>query len=253
MKKTAILTLLILLVLALSLSLLACAARRSSSTETETASETALGTLEADTHFAATELPTEAITETEPLTVTETEQLTEPAPPTPAGTLRFISYGNGTCGVSGIGSCTDLFVVIPRRSPEGEVVTAIEEKAFYGNRDIKAVEIPSTVSSIGPLAFGDCPSLVYISVDKSNKSFTDIGGVLYTADQSSLLLFPAASGKSTVEISESVTAIADMAFYGCAGLEVILYGGTLADWGQIRIGHSNNGLYTASVSCTAEK
>ncbi len=260
MKKKALLTILVLALCALILSLSACADKKNEGQES--------GTLDEKQHLAASEessAETVSETESETETVTlpqtekevetekETEAVTEKAPLEKVESLRYVSYGNGTCGVSGIGSCTDLFIVIPERSPDGEIVTAIEDRAFYGNRDIKAVEIPSTISSIGDRAFADCPSLVYISVDKNNKAFTDISGVLYTSDKSTLLLFPAAAGNSTIEISKNVTSIADMAFFGCRSLETIQYGGSISDWGKIKIGEQNYGLYTASLSCTAEK
>ena len=216
------------------------------------------GTLELPTHQKG-EQPEESETESVTAEVTsdapndemqETEAETEAAP---KPSLRFISYGNGTCAVSGIGSCTDLFVVIPDRSPDGDIVTAIEDKAFYGNKEIKAVEIPSTVSHIGHMAFGECSALVYISVDITNKSFTDISGVLYSKDGTQLLAYPAASGTAELSISVSVTQIADMAFYGCDTLEIIRYDGTLSDWGKIDIGDMNYGLFTASVVCGSGK
>ena len=39
--------------------------------------------------------------------------------------LAYISLGNGTCSVSGMGSCTDTCVVIPRTNPSGEIVVSI--------------------------------------------------------------------------------------------------------------------------------
>lgn len=192
----------------------------------------------------STEKQTEAQTETEK--PTETEKETEP--PAPIISLRYMSYGNGTCGVSGIGNCTDTCIVIPERSPDGDIVTSIEDKAFFENTDIRAVQIPSTVTSIGDRAFGGCTSLVYISVDTRSKAFSDVNGVLYSKDGSKLILFPAASGMSEISISSRVKVISNMAFFGCDSLKSIKYGGTLENWGQISIGDSNYGLYSASIT-----
>lgn len=178
----------------------------------------------------------------------ETEKETEAKPS--VRSLKFISFGNGTCTVAGIGSCTDSCIVIPERSPDGDIVTSVEEMAFYGNTDIKAIQIPSTVTSIGSKAFGGCSSLVYISVDKNNKAFCDIDGILYSADKKTLILFPSSCGSASVELSSSLRAIADMAFYGCDELKTIYYSGSLADWGRLDIGEMNYGLYTASISCS---
>lgn len=179
------------------------------------------------------------------------EETTEKKPePTPEKALKFTSFGNGTCMVSGIGTCVDLCIVIPERSPDGDIVTSIDDKAFYGNTNIKAVQIPSTVTNIGNMAFGGCSSLVYISVDKANKSFSDLDGILYSADLTTLIHYPAARGASNLELSAKLKKICDMAFYGCDTLRTIYYGGTLKDWGKIDIGEMNYGLFTASISCT---
>lgn len=167
--------------------------------------------------------------------------------------LRFISYGNGTCTVSGIGSYEDVYVIIPERSPEGDIVTSIEDKAFYDNPDIKAVQIPSTVSTIGDRAFAGCSSLVYISVDKNNKTFSDSDGVLYSKDGSKLIAFPAANAAQEIDISVRVKEICNMAFYECDNLQRINYGGTFEDWNKIIIGDLNYGLLSAAISCIQSK
>lgn len=262
MKRRQLITTLsaLLAVILLTSAFASCGNQANSGTESETeSSTTAEGALELSTQLSDKEPQSTGSDAKESATKDSaseerTEKHTEAKTEVPAeqNALRFTDYGNGTCAVSGIGNCTDLFVVIPERSPEGSVVTAIEEKAFFANRDVKAFEIPSTVSSIGNMAFGDCPSLVYISVDKSNKSFTDIAGVLYTKDESVLLHYPSASGSAELFLSSSVTRIADMAFYGCDTLRSIRYEGTLSDWGKITIGEMNYGLFTASVSCSGK-
>ncbi len=167
--------------------------------------------------------------------------------------LRFISYGNGTCTVSGIGTYEDVYVIIPERSPEGDIVTSIEDKAFYDNPNIKAVQIPSTVSTIGDRAFAGCSSLVYISVDKNNKMFSDSEGVLYSKDGSRLIAFPAANAAQEIDISIRVKEICNMAFYECDNLQRINYGGTFEDWNKISIGDLNYGLLSAAISCIQSK
>lgn len=192
-----------------------------------------------------TEAPTQKETEapTEEPTETETETETDPAP-----SLEYISYGNGTCSVSGIGDYKDAYVIIPEKSPSGDVVMSIEDKAFFENPDIIAVQIPSTVMSIGKMAFGGCTSLVYVSVDTSNKVYTDINGILYSKDKSRLILFPSANQTTEISISLSVTEISDMAFFNTPYLKYIKYGGTLSDWNKIKIGDKNYGIYSASLS-----
>ena len=192
-----------------------------------------------------TEEPTEPPTEkpTEKPTEAPTEEPTEPAP-----SLKYVSFDNGTCSVSGIGDVKDVYLVIPEKSPSGDVVIAIEDKAFFENSTIKAVQIPSTVMSIGELAFGGCSSLVYISVDAKNRAYIDIDGILYTKDKTKLILLPGANPAGEIFISASVKEIAPMAFYNTTSLKTIKYGGTLSDWNKIKIGDKNYGIYSASLS-----
>ena len=185
------------------------------------------------------EAPTETTEDEE-----ETEEKVEELP-----TLEFTSLGNGTCCVTGIGTVTSSYIVIPQKSPEGDVVTEIAEKAFFACEFIRAVDIPSTVSVIGDMAFADCPELVYISVDKSNKMYVDVGGILYSSDMSRIVACPAANGASSITLPTSVKIIAPMAFYGCGGLKTIYYDGSFEDWSKIAVGDMNYSLYTASIVC----
>ena len=56
--------------------------------------------------------------------------------------LEFVSAGDGTCTLVGIGSRTDTCLIIPDKSGLGERVTKIAPGAFSGNTTITAVQIP---------------------------------------------------------------------------------------------------------------
>lgn len=163
--------------------------------------------------------------------------------------LTFTSNGNGTCTLSGVGSCKDICIVVPATSPSGDKVTAIGAQAFYNCTSITVVQIPASVTQIGHLAFGGCTNLVYITVSSGNYSYKDIGGVLYTVDGKTLVHYPAGAGASSVNIPASVTKIEDMAFYGCKSLKSIRYGGTQDAWSRIAVGSMNYSLNAASVTC----
>lgn len=251
MKKGYLRALSFVIILAMSVALgTACAKKNNGNASLDNSGEK-------NTYDALKDLSFEETTrahieeKTEAVTEAPTEKITEKAPePVVQKTLKFTSFGNGTCAVSGIGSCDDLCIVIPERSPDGDVVTSIEDMAFYGNDEIKTVQIPSTVSRIGSRAFGGCTSLVYISADSQNKSFCDVDGVLYSADMTSIIHYPASSAASSINIPQSVKRVEDMAFYDCTALKTICFEGALSDWGKIDIGELNYGLFTASISCT---
>ena len=207
------------------------------------------------TQELATSAPIETITLEDYLlseeeSTTEEETTTEPVYTQKPRELAFESNGNGTCTLVGIGTVTDTCIVIPEKSSDGDVVTAIADNAFYGNTKINTVQISSTVTYIGSKAFGGCTSLVYISVNSQNNSFKDVDGILYSKSGDTLIHYPAKKGNETLTISKSITKICDMAFYNCTSLRKITFGGSMAEWSKILIGDMNYGLYSASVVCS---
>ncbi len=161
--------------------------------------------------------------------------------------LLFQSLGNGTCAVAGPGGVRDACVVIPKTSPAGERVTKIAPRAFFGCEWITAVQIPESVREIGDKAFSDCKNLVYISVSAQNPVYCDADGVLYTADKRVLLQYPPMRAGDPLFLPASVTAVSEMAFYGCRNLKSVLYEGSGEDWERIGIGARNFALYAASI------
>lgn len=263
MKRTTISRIAILLAVCTVFSLVLPSCTRKY-IETDKQSDTETGTVEAETQKAPattekpTEKPTEAPTEekteakTEAKTEKETEKETtkETEPVTPQPTLQYLSYGNGTCSVAGIGTYIDQSVIIPSKSPAGDIVTAIEPKAFFENERIRTVQIPSTVTSIGEMAFSGCSQLVYIVVDSTNRSYRDINGVLYDKDRTTLIAYPAANQSTTLELSSKITTIADMALYGCTHLKNIVFDGSPSEWERLNIGTLNYSLFSATVTFT---
>ena len=115
--------------------------------------------------------------------------------------LAFTDNGDGTCFVSGIGTCTDTELYIPPVSPDGKAVTAIGNKAFYYCHNIITVVIPDSVTSISEWAFYNCTSL------------------------------------TSIEIPDSVTSIDSYAFSGCYKLVEVINHSSL----NIKAGSSNYG------------
>ena len=178
------------------------------------------------------------------LTEPTTEEAT--AAPVLSNGLRFVSNGDGTCVLAGIGTCTDACVVIPEFAPNGDRVTDVAAMAFYGCTTVQALQIPASVRYIGNLAFAACSELAYISVSPSNPDYRDVDGVLYSADESRLILYPPMRAGSSVEIRTVTAEIADMAFYGCAYLNRISFTGSAEQWESMKIGTKNYSLTAAS-------
>ncbi len=164
------------------------------------------------------------------------------------GGMVFRTNGNGTCALESVGDCREAFAVIPEFSPSGDRVTEIATRAFYGCQTVAAIQIPASITVIGDLAFADCPNLVYISVSESNPRYCDVEGVLYTADGSELILYPARHAGEAVVVPATVRRISDMAFYQCAYLSEVHFTGSPAQWEDIRIGSKNYSLTAAAVA-----
>ena len=118
--------------------------------------------------------------------------------------LNFISNGDGTCYVRGIGSCTDSIIKIPPTSPDGDTVVAI---GVFGNKPhIVEVIIPDSVETIYACAFENCTSLKSVKLPEGIEAIA--GGV-----------FSGCSSLESIVIPDSVTQIFEYAFENCTSLK----------------------------------
>ena len=106
-------------------------------------------------------------------------------------------------------------VVIPS-TVETYKVTAIGDEAFWQNKTITSVEIPSTVTSIGKAAFSECSALTKIVLPSSVKSVGD-NAFWFCTDLKKIV------------IPESVKAIGTDAFKGCGNLTAYVIEGSFAE------------------------
>ncbi len=95
--------------------------------------------------------------------------------------------------------------------PEG--LSAIGAAAFDGCR-LETITLPASVTQIAEGAFLGCNTLQEILVQPGNPAYVSVDGVLYSADRSLLLCFPAAKSGRGCRVPEGVTRIADGAFSG---------------------------------------
>lgn len=87
----------------------------------------------------------------------------------------------------------------------------ISNYAFYGS-NLESITIPSTISSIGTKAFGNCTHLTGISVDGGNSCYKSESGVLFNKTGSELICYPAGKTGTNYTIPAGVTTIAEEAF-----------------------------------------
>ena len=147
--------------------------------------------------------------------------------------LKFISNGDGTCSVSGIGTCTDTEIVIPSISPSGDTVTAIGDhalefgqfsslqlpdtlksigrNAFSFNYSLQEVSIPASVTYIGVHAFGSCEMLRVVDIPENSKLTCIDDHAFYWCYHLLDIIIP-----------ETVTSIGVCAFSSCHNLEAVI-------------------------------
>ena len=100
-------------------------------------------------------------------------------------------------------------------------VTSIGERAFLGCKSLTGIIIPDGVTSIGDGAFSWCMSLTTIEVGEGNVNFTEVNGVLFNAEKTVLLTYPASKTGANYTIPDGVTSIGISAFTTCFSLTSI--------------------------------
>ena len=160
--------------------------------------------------------------------------------------LEFAKRADGTYNVY-VGECTDTDVVIPRRGPDGSLVTAVFK--FGRASHITSVTIPDSVTNIGEDAFRGCTGLKSIILPDSVKT---IGRNA----------FRGCSSLESVTIPEGVTTIENCAFSNCPNLREIHIPSTVTDinpnlfGSPVTIGKiivdENNPTYSSRGNCLVE-
>lgn len=139
--------------------------------------------------------------------------------------LEFVSYGNGTCYLADLGSCTENVIVIPEKSSDGDTVVAIGDEALSIYTGITGIVIPKNVTTISPTAVRRMPNLKYITVIEGNEHYKSVDGVLYTADGKTLVQYPTGVESTAFTVPSGVTQIGAYAFSGSKYLESVTTSG----------------------------
>ena len=150
--------------------------------------------------------------------------------------LAFSTEGcePGTCKVIGIGTCTDTELVIPARSPDGDMVVGIGEEAFWTCHHLTSVILPEGLVTLENLAFAGCNGLTSMVIPDG---VTSLGAYA----------FGYCSNLTRVAIPNSVEIIGEAAFYGCELLKDVYYTGTEPEWSAMEIAIGNDTLKGAAI------
>jgi len=129
-------------------------------------------------------------------------------------------------------------VVVVPSAIENLPVTAIAAAAFSSSANLTSVFIPGTVTNIGYQAFVWCSALTNLTVHDLNPVYASVDGVLFDHGRTTLIQYPEGRAGSYT-VPETVTSLADEAFYYCSGLTGIVLSSNL-----LSIGHNEFSMCT---------
>ena len=148
--------------------------------------------------------------------------------------LIYTPSDDGTYYIcSGIGTCADTDIVIPK-AYNNLPVAKIGDLAFYCCESLSSVVIPDSVTYIGYRAFAYCSSLISVTI----------------GDNVSIIMgdaFNACTSLNYVIIPKSVTMIGYYALSGCTSLADVYYRGSKEEWSAIDIYSDNESLENATI------
>lgn len=122
----------------------------------------------------------------------------------------FINAEGMICGLSGDKEVIkDGVLYFPEKGCSGIARGALSDLGSA----VEEIEIPANITNIQPGAFAGLSNLGWIEADAANPDYVTVDGVLYTADGTVLLVFPAA-WTGTFQVPESVKSFAESAFDG---------------------------------------
>jgi len=135
--------------------------------------------------------------------------------------LKNVTFGEGS-KLKTIGSGVFAFSGLESITLPDNLVK-IETGAFKECTLLTDVHVPSTTTSIHPLSFLDCSSLVNIDVARDNQTYATSDGMLCNKKKQKLIIYPA--GKITDSfnlICPSITTIGEYSFYDAKNLKSIV-------------------------------
>lgn len=99
--------------------------------------------------------------------------------------------------------------------------TRVIADAAFSGRNLSSITIPASVVYIGEEALNAYSYLSDIQVESGNPSYLSEDGVLYNAEQTALLQYPANKESLTLTIPSSVRSFANYALENCPNLDTI--------------------------------
>lgn len=103
-----------------------------------------------------------------------------------------------------------------------EGLQEINHEAFENCSSLKNIVIPSSITELDNYSFVGCTNLQSITIDSKCTTYKSIDGVVYSADGSTLYIYPKGKKETSFSIPDGVTKISSDAFIECKTLENII-------------------------------
>lgn len=100
-------------------------------------------------------------------------------------------------------------------------VLSIEGAAFYGCSKLDNIQIPASVTLISSSSFERCTSLYNLTIDEANEIYEAEGGIIYTKDNSTLIMLAPMAERETVTIREGIKRLNNGSLSMCTSMTTL--------------------------------
>ena len=111
-------------------------------------------------------------------------------------------------------------------------VKVINFRAFKNCTSLKSVYIPKATTTLYNETFGNCTGLESINIDRNNKKYTSVGGVLFDKKKVTLIQYPPSKKATSFTVPNTVKTIKSEAFSYSKYLKLVTIQNSVTDLGS---------------------
>lgn len=155
-----------------------------------------------------------------------------------AFTIDYVNYstsGNNATIVGASSPPSNWNLTIPSTVTNGGItynVTEIGGFSLYSKQTLISVIIPDSIITINQFAFYASINLATITVNGNNQYYSDINGILFNKNKTSLFQYPPGKNNTSYTIPNSVINILSFSFYYCRILISVIIPDTVTTIGD---------------------